>query len=133
MMALRIAAALLAVNALVFLAGLQRGGDTQDMVRPSWLPPLWLRAAIPLVIAGGLWPGHRWAWWLAGVLCSFDVLVIGLASSMLIPTGYFTGEGSGIRAAHFGLLLGTWVARLILVLSKPARAAALADLTAHQR
>lgn len=123
MTAWRIAALMLIANTAVFVTGMAMGGSDAGLARPSWLPPVWIRAMVPLAVAGGLWFGHRWAWWATIVGCSVLLLWTGLASVVLGLGGYFTGEGIGFRALHFGLLVATWLAALSFLLSGSARAA----------
>ena len=123
MTALRVAALLLVMNAAVLVAGAFAGGGGPATEGPTWLPPLWLRSSILLVVAAGLWFGLRWAWWCGVVICSALVLWIGIASLLLGLGGYFTGEGAGFRAVHLGLLLGTVLGALALLVSGPGRRA----------
>jgi hypothetical protein len=118
----RAAAVLLAINTVVFLLGIALAGSSAGADRPGWLPPVWFRAAGPLVIAAGLWLGYRWAWWLGVVMCSVLLLWTGLASLVLAFGGYFGGEGAASRTVHLSMLLATWVAALALLLSPGARA-----------
>jgi len=118
----RAAALLLAINTVVFVIGIALGGSSVGTGRPGWLPPVWFRAGVPLVIATGLWLGHRWAWWLAVFLCSTFLLWTGLASLMLAPGGYFGGQGAASRSVHLGMLVATWLAVLVLLLSPGGRA-----------
>ncbi len=90
--------------------------------RPFWFLPLWIRAGIPLAVAGGLWFGQRWAWWIAVTMCAGLLLWIGVASFVLALGGYFTKEGAALRALHLGLLVATWLAALALLLSGSGRA-----------
>jgi hypothetical protein len=117
----RAAALLLAINTVVFLTGIALGGTSAGGDRPAWLPPVWFRAGAPLLVAGGLWLGYRWAWWLAVVMCSVLLLWTGFASLFLALGGYFGGEGAASRTIHMGMLLATWLAALALLLSPGAR------------
>jgi hypothetical protein len=118
----RAAALLLAINTTVFVIGIVFGGSSVGADRPGWLPPVWFRAAAPLVIAAGLWLGHRWAWWLAVVICAAELLWTGLASLVLTLGGYFGGERAAWRTIHVGMLVATWLIALALLLSPSARA-----------
>jgi hypothetical protein len=129
MTAWRIAALMLVANTVVFVIGMAVGGSDAGTARPSWLPPVWLRATIPLAVAAGLWFGHRWAWWVAIVGCSVFLLWAGLASVVLGLGGYFTGERVGFRTLHLGLLLATWLAALALLLSGAGRAVGRAHIS----
>ncbi len=111
------------MNAAVLVAGVLAGGDGPATEGPTWLPPLWLRSSILLVVAAGLWFGQRWAWWCGVVICSGLVLWSGLAMLLLGLGGYFTGEGAGFRALHLGLLLGTMLGALALLVSRARRRA----------
>jgi hypothetical protein len=117
----RAAAVLLAINAMVFVAGIAFGGATPDVERPRWLPPVWFRAAVPLAVAVGLWLGHRWAWWTAIVMCSVEALWTAFALLFLAVGGYFAGEGAASRMFHVGLLLATGLAVVALLMSPAAR------------
>ena len=117
----RAAAVLLAINAVVFVVGIALSGSGSDVDRPGWLPPAWFRAAVPLIVALGLWLGHRWAWWVGVVMCSALLLWTGLASLVLALGGYFGGEGAASRTIHLAALIATWVAALALLLSPGAR------------
>lgn len=112
----RIVALLLVVNTAVFVAGMAFGGAVAGADRPIWLPPVWLRAGIPLAVAVGLWFGNRWARWVAAAMCTVHLLWAGIASIVLTLGGYFTGDGVVFRAIHAGLLTGTWLAALALLL-----------------
>src|SRR5260370_24650961 len=69
------------------------GGGSAGAERPAWLPPLWFRGAAPLVVAAGLWLGHRWAWGLGVGMCSMFILWAGFTSLVLVLGGYFGGGG----------------------------------------
>jgi hypothetical protein len=118
----RVAALLIVLNTTLFVIGMTIGGSNIGPDRPGWLPPVWFRIAAPLAVAGGLWFGHRWAWWIAIAMSAVLILWMGSASLVLAFGGYFTGQGAASRAMHFGLLLGTWLAALALLLSGPDRA-----------
>ncbi|OLE46939.1 MAG: hypothetical protein AUG01_11245 [Candidatus Rokubacteria bacterium 13_1_20CM_2_69_58] len=118
----RIVALLLVANTGVFVVGALTAGSGRSIGPPIWLPPLWLRAGIPLAVAGGLWFGQRWAWWAAIVMCAGLLLWVGVASFVLGLGGYFTEEGAALRALHLGLLVATWLAALGLLLSGSSRA-----------
>jgi len=122
MMTPRIAAVLLVANTAVVVVGVLSAGGSVGIERPFWLPPLWVRAVIPLAVAGGLWLGKRWAWWIAVTMCGGELLWVGVASVIVALGGYFTGGGAVLRALHVGLLVGTWLAALALLLSRPGRA-----------
>ncbi len=119
---LQIAALLLVANTAVFIVGVLGGGGNAGIERPFWLPPLWIRAGIPLAVAAGLWFAQRWAWWIAVAMCGGELLWIGVASFVLALGGYFTEEGAALRALHLGLLVATWVAALAFLLSGSGRA-----------
>ena len=119
----RAAAVLLVINTMVFVIGIALGGNSAGVDRPGWLPPVWFRAGAPLVVAGGLWLGHRWAWWVTVLMCSVLSLWTAFASLFLALGGYFAGEGAASRAVHLGMLLATWLAALALLLAPAARAA----------
>ena len=118
----RTAAVVLALNTAVFVIGMALGGGSAGAERPAWLPPVWFRGAAPLVVAAGLWLGHRWAWWLGVVMCSMFILWAGFTSLVLVLGGYFGAEGAAWRTVHLSLLLATWLAALVLLLSPGARA-----------
>ena len=122
MTTLRIVALLLAANTAVFVVGVLGGVGSAGVERPFWFLPLWIRAGIPLAVAGGLWFGQRWAWWIAVTMCAGLLLWIGVASFVLALGGYFTKEGAALRALHLGLLVATWLAALALLLSGSGRA-----------
>lgn len=117
-MALRIAAILLAANAVILVLGvLTAGGRPQGTPeRPAWLPPLWLRAAIPLVVALGLWFGQPWAWWIAVPMSALMLAWSALSVSMLALGGFFS-ERTGSRAVYMGSMTATWVGVLALLLA----------------
>src|SRR5262245_22927774 len=116
------AALLLGINALVFAIGIVLSGSSAGIDRPAWLPPSWIRAAVPVVVAAGLWLGHRWAWWVGVVMCVALLLWTGLASLVLGFGGYFAGEGATWGTVHLGMLVATWLTVLALLLSPAARA-----------
>jgi len=118
----RVAALLLAINAVVFVVGVALSGASPGADRPGWLPPAWFRAAVPLIVAFGLWFGHRWAWWVGIVLCFVLLLWTGLASLVLALGGYFAGPGAASRTIHLVMLIATWLVALALLLSPRARA-----------
>jgi hypothetical protein len=118
----RAAALLLVINAMVFVVGIALGGSSAGVDRPTWLPPVWFRAAAPLAVAVGLWLGHRWAWWGTVVICAVSLMWTGMASIVLTLGGYLAGEGAAFRSAHLAILLLPWMAALILLLSPAARA-----------
>ncbi len=117
MTTLRMVAVLLVANTVIFVAGVLGGGGSDGVKRPFWLPPLSIRAGIPLVVAGGLWFGQPWAWWIAVPMCAGLLIWSGIASFVLALGGYFTEDGAASRALHFGLLVATWLAALALLLS----------------
>jgi hypothetical protein len=61
MTALRVAAVLMVVNAVVLYIGLMRVGVDSTPKRPAWLPPRWFRVLLPLTVGTGLWFGQSWA------------------------------------------------------------------------
>ena len=95
MTTLRIVALLLVANTAVFVVGALGGANSHGIQRPIWLPPLWIRTAIPLAVAGGLWFEQRWAWWIAVAMCAGLLLWIGVASFVLTLGGYFSEEVRG--------------------------------------
>lgn len=113
MATLRIVALLLVANTAVFTVGVLGGGGSTGTERPFWLPPLWIRVGFPLTVAGGLWFGQRWAWWLAVVMCAGLLLWAVVASFFLALGGYFAEEGASLRALGIGLLVATWLAAKI--------------------
>ena len=117
MTTLRIAAVLLVANTVVFVVGVVRGGGGAGVERPFWLPPMWIRAGFPLAVAGGLWFDQPWAWWVAVAMCSGLLVWSGTASLVLALGGYFTGDGGAWRSLHIGLLIGSWLVALALLLS----------------
>jgi len=50
-----------------------------------------------------------------------ELLWVGVATFIVALSGYFTGGGAVLRALHVGLLVGTWLAALALLLSSPGR------------
>src|SRR5947208_1253115 len=114
MTTLRIVAGLLVANTIVLVIGVLVGGGSAGIDRPWWLPSVWIRAAIPLAVAGGLWFGQPWAWWLAVAMCAGLLIWIGIASIALAPGGYFTEDGAAWRTLHLGLLVVTWLSALAL-------------------
>jgi len=121
MTTLRIVALLIVANTAVFVVGALGGPNSHGIQRPVWLPPLWIRTAIPLAVAGGLWFEQRWAWWIAVVMCAGLLLWIGVASFVLALGGHFTEEGAALRALHLGLMVATWLAALGLLRSGSGR------------
>lgn len=117
---MRIAALLLAVNSIVLVAGVVTGGS-MGAKRPWWVPSVWIRAGVLLVVAGGLWYGQPWAWWIAVAMCVGLLLWTGIASVVLALGKYFAGEGAVLRLLHVGLLVGTWLAALAILLSPSGR------------
>jgi hypothetical protein len=117
MTTLRIVAMLLVANTVIFVTGVLGGGGSAGVKRPFWLPPLWIRAGIPLAVAGGLWFGQEWAWWVAVAMCAALLLWSGIAASVLTLGGYFTKAGAWFQVLHFSLLAATWLAALALLLS----------------
>ena len=77
MTTVQLAALLIVANSSIFLAG-RFGPPSLGMARPSWLPPVWVRAALPLAVAGGLWTGHSWVWWAA---VAMSATICGLATT----------------------------------------------------
>ena len=108
---------LLVVNTVMVVVGVLGGGGSDGVKRPLWLPPLWIRAGIPLAVAGGLWFGQEWAWWLAVAMSAGLLVWIGVASFVLALGGYFTKAGAGFRVLYFSLLATTWLVALALLLS----------------
>ena len=123
MTTLRLVAMLLVANTVVFVIGILSAGGSAGIERPFWLPPRWIRAGIPLAVAGGLWFGQRWAWWSAVAMCAGMLVWSGVATFVLALGGYFTEDGAALRALHLGLLVVTWLAALALLLSAPGRTA----------
>ena len=116
MTTLRIVAMLLVANTVIFVAGVLGGGGSHGVKRPPWLPPLWIRAGSPLAVAGGLWFGQEWAWWVAVAMSAGLLVWIGVASFVLALGGFFTEDGAAFRVLHFGLLAATWTIALALLL-----------------
>jgi hypothetical protein len=116
MTTLRIVAMLLVANTVIFVAGVLGGGGSHGVKRPFWLPPLWIRAGIPLAVAGGLWFGQEWASWIAVAMCAGLLIWSGVASFVLALGGYFTKTGAAYRVLHFSLLVATWLTALALLL-----------------
>jgi hypothetical protein len=116
MTTLRVAAIFLVANTVIFVAGVLGGGGSDGVKRPFWLPPLWIRAGIPLAVAGGLWFGQQWAWWVAVAMTAGLLVWIGVASFVLALGGYFTKDGAAFQVLHFSLLATTWLAALALLL-----------------
>lgn len=116
----RIAALLLIANSVVLLTGVISRG-TRGVDRPWWVPSIWIRVGIPIAVAGGLWYGQPWAWWTAVAMCVVLLLWTGIASLLLVPGGYFAGDGAALRVLHEGLLVGTWLTALAMLLSASGR------------
>ena|SRR5438046_1439246 len=133
MTTLRIVAVLLGANTIVFVIGVLGGGGSGGIERPWWLPSLWIRAAIPLAVAGGLWFGQPWAWWLAVAMCAGLLIWSGIASFVLALGGYFTQDGAAWRTLHLGLLVITWLTALALLLSGSARSVGRIEPAEFQR
>ena len=117
---MRIAAVLLAVNSVVLVIGVITGGG-MGAKRPWWVPSIWIRAGLPLVVAGGLWYGQAWAWWTAIAMCVGLLLWTGIASVVLAFGRYFAGDGAVMRILHVTLLVGTWLTALAILLSPSGR------------
>ncbi|PYO36868.1 MAG: hypothetical protein DMD86_03960 [Candidatus Rokuibacteriota bacterium] len=122
MTALRLAALLIVVYAVVLIVGVLAAGGGPGIERPAWLPPLWLRVSVPLAVAAGLWFARNWAWWCGVAMCSGLALWSALSTLVLWLGGYFTGEGAGPRVLNLGLLLGTLLGALALLVSRRGRA-----------
>lgn len=116
----RIAGLLLVVNSVVLVTGII-SARTGGMARLFWLPSMWIRVGIPLAVAGGLWYGQQWAWWTAVAMCVGLVLWAGISTLVLALGGYFVGQGATLRILHFSLLVGTWLAALVLLVSASGR------------
>ena len=116
MTTLRIVAMLLVANTAIFVAGVLGGGGSHGVKRPFWLPPLWIRAGVPLAVAGGLWLGQEWAWWVAVAMSAGLLVWTGVASFVLALGGYFTKPGAAFQVLHFSLLAATWLTALALLL-----------------
>ena len=117
MTAHRIAAMLLAANAIVTIIGSVGGGGNGQIERPMWLPSIWTRVAIPLIVGLGLWLGQRWAWWLAVAMCTGLLLWAGVASLMLTRGGFFTEAGATATDRVSRFLDGHMLTALALLLS----------------
>ena len=117
MTTLRVVALLLVANTVIFVAGVLAGGGSHGVNRPFWLPPLWIRAGIPLAVAGGLWFGAEWAWWVGVAMTAGLLAWMGVASFVLALGGYFTKAGAAFHVLHFSLLAATWLAALALLLA----------------
>jgi len=114
----RIVALLLVATIVILVAGVLKGGGSAGIKRPSWFPPLWVRVALPLAVAGGLWSGQQWAWWTAVAMCLGFLIWSGTASLVLALGGYFAGAGAAFRILHLSLLMGIWLTALALLLSE---------------
>ena len=108
---------LLVANTVILVTGILKGAGSAGIERPFWVAPLWIRVGLPLAVAGGLWYGQQWAWWTAVGMCVGLLLWSGIASFVLALGGYFAGVGAGLRMLHLGLLVGTWLTALALLLS----------------
>jgi hypothetical protein len=117
MTTLRIVAVLLVANTAVLVMGVLGAGSSAGIERPLWRPSIWIRAGITLAVAGGLWFGQQWAWWIAVAMCAGLLIWSGIASFVLALGGYFTKDDAASRVLHLGLLVGTWLAALALLLS----------------
>jgi hypothetical protein len=116
MTTLRVVAMLLVANSVILVAGVLGGGGSRGSRRPIWISPLWIRAGVPLAVAGGLWFGQEWAWW-AGVAMTAGLLAwMGVASFVLALGGYFTMPGAAFQVLYFCLLAATWLTALVLLL-----------------
>ena len=99
------------------IGALTSGRRADDVVkRPTWLPPLWIRGAIPLAVAVALWLGQPWAWWTAVAMSAAMLAWTAVASSMLALGGFFA-ERTASRSAYIGSLAVTWIGVLALLLS----------------
>jgi hypothetical protein len=118
MTVLKMAALVLAINAAIGVIGVLTFGHRADDVvrRPTWLPPLWVRGAIPLAVAVALWFGQPWAWWVAVAMSIVMVARTTVASSMLAFGGFFA-ERTASRIVYIGSLAVTWIGVLALLLS----------------
>jgi hypothetical protein len=58
-------------------------------------------------------------------MCAGLLVWGGAATFVLTLGGYFTEDGAALRALHSGLLVVTWLAALILLLSASGRTPAL--------
>ena len=116
MTTLRIAAMLLVANSVILVAGVLGGGGRRRATRPIWISPLWIRAGVPIAVAGGLWVGQEWAWW-AGVAMTAGLLAwMVVASFVLALGGYFTMPGAAYQVLYFCLLAATWLTALAMLL-----------------
>jgi hypothetical protein len=111
------AAALLAVNAVIGVIGALPNARRADAAvrRPVWLPPRWVRAAIPLAVAAGLWFRQPWAWWAAVAISAGMLAWTAIACSMLALGGFFSTR-SPWRLAYVAALAVTWIGVLVLLL-----------------
>ncbi len=116
MTTLRIAAMLLVANTVIFVAAVLGGGGSQGVKRPFWLAPLWIRAGVPLAVAGGLWFDQEWAWWVGVAMTAGLLAWMGVASFVLALGGYFTKPGAVFQVLYFSLLAATWLTVLALLL-----------------
>ena len=114
MTTVQLAALLIVANTSIFLAG-RFGSPSLGLARPSWLPPVWVRAALPLAVAGGLWTGHSWVWWAAVAMSAGMLAWMGIASFLLTLGGFFTKQPR--RVAVFGVMAALWAVSLALLLS----------------
>jgi hypothetical protein len=115
MTAPQLAALLIVANTSIFLAGRFGLPPSLGTARPSWLPPVWVRAALPLAVAGALWSGQSWAWWAAVAMSAGMLSWMGIASCLLALGGFFTKQPR--RVALFGAMAALWAGALTLLLS----------------
>ena len=120
MSAPQIAALLLIANSAVLVVGMRGSGPMSGNHRPGWLPPRWVRAGIPVIVAAGLFLDQTWAWWVGVVICGSFVLLHAFAGPVLAHGGFFRGTGAGYRLLHFALSLATMLGAFILLLSAKA-------------
>ena len=119
MTAFQAAAILLTVNAVISVLGVRAFGTRSSEAairRPAWLPPLWVRAAVTLTIAAGLWFSEPWAWWMAIAISAAMILWTAVASLLLALGGFFRGQAMS-RGVYIGSLAATWIGVLAALLT----------------
>jgi len=115
MTAVQTAALLIVANTSIFLAGRFGLRPSLGIPRPFWIPSVWVRSALPLAVAGGLWFGHSWVWWAAVAMSAGMLAWMGIASCLLALGGFFTKQPR--RVAVFGVMAALWAGSLALLLS----------------
>ena len=95
-----------------------RSQEPKTAERPAWLLPFWIRAAIPLTVATGLWFDQVWAWWVAVVMSAGMITLQVLAGCVLALGGHFTKAEWEPRLIHFVLFAAVWTTALALLLRR---------------